>query len=372
MKLKQLCAPGYATIWWTPPTPGFMRQSTGTLSPTNWVSAPNGTNKTATVQVTLPARFCRLPDSEPLLRNGSMSEPPAHCEQNKTGPPQTVHIGNGKHMKITHQFTRALALSLACLGAGHAALHAQVIINPNPLSGTARLNNSDPTILHLLDDPGNEGFTNIYVRADSLPPAPAFSANSDSLPATGRLVTGYTMTVDSANPGIAYAVSPVATLNFGHQVYYFNARTSAPVVIGTPPPALDFAECVGVVKLRFVTSGGVPVPLTGGRIQATEPVTGAYTEYYYDIAPGATEQRVYLRGDATHTLDITVNRGMNFYTDRVEHYVRTNVAVTCDAFTPVDIVIPDAGTLGRITGNVDILGEFEAVVDGRDDMNYPD
>ncbi len=53
-------APGFATIWWTPPTPGFALQSTDSLSPTNWVSAPSGTNNPATVPATLPARFYRL------------------------------------------------------------------------------------------------------------------------------------------------------------------------------------------------------------------------------------------------------------------------------------------------------------------------
>ena len=53
-------APGFVSLWWTPPTPGFMLQSTESLSPTNWVDAPSGTNNPATVQATLPARFYRL------------------------------------------------------------------------------------------------------------------------------------------------------------------------------------------------------------------------------------------------------------------------------------------------------------------------
>ena len=53
-------APGFATIWWTPPTPGFTLQSTDSLSPTNWVNAPTGTNNPAPVPATLPARFYRL------------------------------------------------------------------------------------------------------------------------------------------------------------------------------------------------------------------------------------------------------------------------------------------------------------------------
>ena len=53
-------APGNATISWTPATPGFTLQSTDSLSPTNWVNAPSGTNNPATVPATLPARFYRL------------------------------------------------------------------------------------------------------------------------------------------------------------------------------------------------------------------------------------------------------------------------------------------------------------------------
>jgi hypothetical protein len=53
-------APGFATIWWTPPTPGFTLQATASLSPTNWVNAPSGTNNPATVPATSPARFYRL------------------------------------------------------------------------------------------------------------------------------------------------------------------------------------------------------------------------------------------------------------------------------------------------------------------------
>lgn len=53
--------PGFATLWWTPPTPGFTLQSADSLSPPNWVSAPTGTNNSATVPATLPARFYRLP-----------------------------------------------------------------------------------------------------------------------------------------------------------------------------------------------------------------------------------------------------------------------------------------------------------------------
>lgn len=52
--------PGQATISWTPATPGFTLQGTDSLSPTNWVAAPSGTNNPATVPATLPMRYYRL------------------------------------------------------------------------------------------------------------------------------------------------------------------------------------------------------------------------------------------------------------------------------------------------------------------------
>jgi len=51
---------GQAIISWTPNTPGYVLQSTDSLSPTNWVNAPSGANNPATVPVNVPARFYRL------------------------------------------------------------------------------------------------------------------------------------------------------------------------------------------------------------------------------------------------------------------------------------------------------------------------
>jgi hypothetical protein len=56
----QSAGAGQYEISWSPATPGFMLQSTDSLSPTNWTNAPSGTNNPATVPATLPARFYRL------------------------------------------------------------------------------------------------------------------------------------------------------------------------------------------------------------------------------------------------------------------------------------------------------------------------
>ena len=262
-------------------------------------------------------------------------------------------------------------LFLAGLAAGIMPGNGQVILNPNTISGTVRFSNANAAILNLLKPPGNEGMSNVVVLANSIPPSPPISAYSDYLPATNRTVTSYQMTVDSANPGIAYAVSPYAVMQGDQYVYYFGGKTSAPVVIGSTPPPLDFTECVGVVTVQFVTSGGTPVPVDGGKIIAYSLPDNNYTGVRSVIPAGSTQQRIYLRGGATHHLDITIHRGTNFYTDRIESFLGTNVSVTCDAFTNVKMVIPSSGTLARIVGNVDLVGEFELTAMANPYYDYP-
>jgi hypothetical protein len=53
-------APGYATISWSPNTPGFVLQETVSLSPANWTNSVSGATNPITVSATLPARFYRL------------------------------------------------------------------------------------------------------------------------------------------------------------------------------------------------------------------------------------------------------------------------------------------------------------------------
>lgn len=111
------------------------------------------------------------------------------------------------------------ALSLLGAIAGSAPLNGQVILNPNQSSGTIRFSNFNPSILNLLKPPGNEGLSNLVVLANSVPPAPPIAAYSDSIQATNRTVTSYQLTVDSANPGIAYGVAPYIVMQGDQYVY---------------------------------------------------------------------------------------------------------------------------------------------------------
>ena len=261
---------------------------------------------------------------------------------------------------------------LAILGASPLGTSAQVTVTPNTLSGTLRFNNTDPAILGLLNAPGEEGMTNVFVTARSVAPAPPQSATTDLLPALGLTSTPYAITVDSDPAGIAYAVRPRVGIQRNQQYYYFTDRISPPVTPGAITAALDFTECVGVVTLRFITPVGDLANVNDGRVFAHEIPGNRWSGELYSIPEGATQQRLYLLGGVTHRLDITLHLGADVYTDRLTYALTTNVAVACDGFTTVDVVLPDAGSLGTIIGEVDLVGEFELTVEGRDDIPIPD
>jgi len=53
-------APGFATISWSPTTPGFVLQMSDSLTTPSWSDTPSGAANPATVPATLPSKFYRL------------------------------------------------------------------------------------------------------------------------------------------------------------------------------------------------------------------------------------------------------------------------------------------------------------------------
>ena len=278
---------------------------------------------------------------------------------------------NSPFMK-TYRFTGLLAGLLALAGGAFVSTaSAQVELVPNTISGTVRFSNTNPLILDLLNPPANEGMSNLYVSAYSLPPANR-SATSDYLPTASRTETTYQLAVDSDAFGIAYVVSPRVSVLDENESYYFRNATSDPVVAFLPGPVVDFTECLGVLTVRFVDSDGSPLAVDGGSLVANEISSASEVARVHTIAGGVTEQNVFVLGGAEMQLLVTVNRGTNTFTDRILYTATTNVSVPCDGFAAVEIVVPGAGVLAEVTGTVDMLREFEATVDGYDAGDYTD
>ena len=53
-------APGFATISWTPATPGFVLQVSDTLTPPAWTNALSAGTNPVSIPATLPVRYYRL------------------------------------------------------------------------------------------------------------------------------------------------------------------------------------------------------------------------------------------------------------------------------------------------------------------------
>jgi hypothetical protein len=270
---------------------------------------------------------------------------------------------------------RCIGLSIGLLtlaGGGFVSrTSAQVELVPNTIQGQVRFSNINPAILDLLNPPSNEGMSNLYVYAYSLPPQNR-TASSDFLNAATRTQTSYELAVDSDATGIAYVVTPRVSMLDQKETYYFVPATSEPVVAFLPGPTVDFTECLGVLTVHFVDSGGLPLAIDDGSLVVNTEDGTAEICRFDGIPIGATEQRIYLRGGTAAKLTMTVSRGTSTFTDRIQYSTVTNVMAPCDGFADIDIVIPGAGALGRATGNVDMLREFEATVDGYDAGDYPD
>ena len=267
-------------------------------------------------------------------------------------------------MKLTILKSLVFRTVMAILASAATTTKAQVILHPTTLKGMVEFSNVNPVILDLLKPPGNEGMIALTVEASSLPPAEYRDSTSDPFPALSPLSASYQVIVDSGTPGIDYSVMPRATLLGNNEVYYFKPGTNTSVTTGVIPAPLNFSECLGVVKVRFVDDLGSPVAVTSGMIVAYDSGSFEYTGSLAPLTSGTTEQHVFLRGGVSHFLNITVQRGTNYYTERTDTFVQTNVLVTCDDFTTVDVVLPSSQKLGTVAGTVKLLREFELTIQG--------
>ena len=254
------------------------------------------------------------------------------------------------------------ALAAACFTAG-----AQVPVFTNSIIGKVRFSNVNPDILALLNPPFGEGITNLDVLANSVPPANATYSRSELFSSTPGLSIDYSVIVDAENLGIAYNLAPRAYLLNGAEVYYFTNIVSDPVVFGGPPVTVDFNECVGVVTVHFINELGLPVGIDGVNITAD----GETTAVLDVTSPNLTSQRIYLGGGRTHQLSIKARQGTDTYSNLIEAYLLTNVVVTCDALTDIQMMIPADGSLATVHGTFHVAGEFEFELPARTDLNEP-
>jgi hypothetical protein len=247
-------------------------------------------------------------------------------------------------------------LALAVFAGSMMPLLAQVILHPNQIQGTIRFSNVDPAILGILDAPGNQGFTNVSLKAVSRPPAPALVQQRLYTSTTSRTSQAYDLTVESSpagGPGIVYDVSATIWLDSKKEQYTLEAVTSPPVIEGGAPATVDLTECVGLFDVRFVDSASAPVAIQGGHIEVhplSSPSTLAALATIMD--PGATQNYLAVPGGVTCVIDIYFQIGAAPSLDQITFHHQATNSAPCDQIVAVNCVVPGAGSLGRIVASL--------------------
>jgi HYR domain len=245
-----------------------------------------------------------------------------------------------------------------------------VISCPNQIEGTLTVTSANPDIVSVLENAGptRGGLTTRSVGT------PTVLVSSSATPVSGPNGVPYQVTVQGGDPGSGIAHDVLAGLyrQTGSQSFYtFAPRRSDPVELEPAPDAhLDFQECAGMLDIRWVGDAGQPVAVQGGRIEAMHPTdvwTGNPASFGSSqagqfIPSGSTGEKLPVRGDGSiYKVRVFINSGTDLFSDLITIRHTADVQVACDQVVPITIPL-GSGALGRIVGQVDMLGETERVI----------
>ncbi len=232
----------------------------------------------------------------------------------------------------------------------------------NSIYGTIRFTNADAEILARLGPPGNEGMSSFSILAYTDVPEPLQS--SKSIFAVDPLSNPYSLTVAANDIPLNYTIFAALALDADAKEYWTPRLAAAPLTSNSPPALVDFDECVALVELRYVDSAGAPVLIGGGRVEVKESVSGILRARIYSQTAGVSSEYLAVPSGIDLTFTIDVDSGSDIYLNRVTHRETRTATYACDEKPVLTVTIPDAGTLGRITGNANLVGEIELPTEG--------
>ena len=261
--------------------------------------------------------------------------------------------------------------------AAAAGVHGQAVSNPNQITGTIELTNTNPAVLAILNGPSDSppgagrGFFAGKLRADSIGTTPTFNNTTSVIVASGTTAT-YEVTVETSPAGISYRVYDL-DMNLANSAQYIFAEQNSLLLLPEPEPdvELEFAECAGIVDVRFVDQDGSPVVVEGGSIIARLQPSNVIQAQAFGLQAETSSGDLAVRGDGSdYRIDISFFR--NFGSDphldliRIEGQCQEFLTMQCDEIQVVECVVPfddeggvDTQDLGEIVGEIDMLGEDE-------------
>jgi Zn-dependent metalloprotease len=227
------------------------------------------------------------------------------------------------------------------------------------LTGEVRIETTNAEILGWLAAPGNRGMSQLSVRAVGLGADAGLMAQAVA-PTPGRLANPYRLSVQAGTneaTAIAYELRGIVGLDADRQLYQTRAVLTGPLEAGPDAVVRDLAECGAAVRFRFVDDAGQPVAVPGG--QGLVIADGELRVQVFGLVAGATEAFVLVPSDADLDLSFEFQRGSDPYLDRMNRPVAVSARVPCGSVEVVDVVFGSTALLGRISGVVDLVGEFE-------------
>ncbi len=232
----------------------------------------------------------------------------------------------------------------------------------NTIQGLVRFVNTDPDILARLGPPGNEGMNSFSIYANT--DAPDALQASKAVYTADPLSSPYALTVTANNAPLNYKVYAYVALD-ANEEYWTTAQTAAPLTSNSPPATLDFDECVALLELRYEDSAGQPVAALGGRATVTETNSPYSLRARYTLQPaGRTNNFLVVPSGVGFDLVVEVDTGTDIYLDRITHRETHSMLLNCEDKPVITITLPDAGALGQISGNANLVDEIELPTDG--------
>ena len=240
-------------------------------------------------------------------------------------------------------------------------VRAQVITNPNQITGLYEITNADPEILELVD------FTRLSVRADSIDHDPVLRSTLQNGVGVSPTARSFELTVEAGEPGAGIAYQ----LRFTH-VQVGSSITNGPRPITEPvepAPAqvepIHIQECLGLVRVSTVDQdSGEPVRVHELRAHAyPQRETGFRTQravnsvrntdalgllFPEDGIPVEIDIRVWYRNDPSLDL-ILLEQTFEIAGPYCDQIFELTMEVPEDTRPPL--------VFGTVTGSFDIVGE---------------
>jgi hypothetical protein len=266
-------------------------------------------------------------------------------------------------MKTPQLLLATTGIALAALAILAPDAPAQTVqTGTNSISGLVRFVNTDPEILARLGPPGNEGMVAFSIFA-YVEPAGVPSASKNVYPAD-PLGGPYALTVTADDVPLTYTVYAYLALDVNEE-YWTPTQIAAPLTSNSLPATLDFDECVALLELRYEDSAGQPVAALGGRATATETEAPFGLRARYSVQPpGRTSNFLVVPAGVELEVVVEVDIGTDIYADRITHRETHTLTLSCEDKPVLTITLPDAGTLGSIVGNANLVDEIELPTDG--------